>query len=308
VETLDLVAGSGKGYFGPYRLVKALATSRTCRIIEAVRDGDEKRVVLKTLRKNFRDDKEQITQLKHEYNVGKGMKHPSVIRTLDFITEDDIPCVVLECFSTLSLRRAIREQFEETLYLVPRVVRQTAEGLLYFHQQGWLHRDVKPDNFLVDRKGNVKLIDFSIARKPKGTFSKLLGGKSKVQGTRSYMPPEQIRGEAVDQRSDIYSLGCSLFELVTGRLPYTATSSDQLLQKHLKTTVPAAKSVNDNVTKPFSDLVERMMAKKRQNRPNNLHDFLNEYKKIKVFHVQPRRAKQSSRSTEDSDPKPDDRR
>ena len=82
-----------------------------------------------------------------------------------------------------------------------------AEGLAYFHSQGWIHRDIKPDNFLMNAEGEVKLIDFALAVQKKTGLARLFAGKSKIQGTRSYMSPEQIRGQPLDVRADIYSFG-----------------------------------------------------------------------------------------------------
>ena len=89
---------------------------------------------------------------------------------------------------------------------------KAAEGLAYFHSQGWIHRDIKPDNFLMNPKGDVKLIDFALAVRRKGGLARLFAGKTKVQGTRSYMSPEQIRGQPLDERADIYSFGCMVYE------------------------------------------------------------------------------------------------
>ena len=107
----------------------------------------------------------------------------------------------------------------------------------YLHEQGWIHRDIKPDNFLVNEEGDVKLIDFALAARERKGLGKLFG-RTKVQGTRSYMAPEQIRGKGLDARTDIYSFGCMLYELVSGRLPFTGVSPEELLRKHLYAPIP----------------------------------------------------------------------
>src|SRR5690606_33989896 len=117
---------------------------------------------------------------------------------------------------------------------IDQIIREAAAGLAYVHSQGWIHRDVKPDNFLVNDEGHVKLIDFNIAIKKPGLLGKLLPTKSKVQGTQSYMSPEQIRGDNIDERADLYSFGCTLHELVCGKPPFTGTTTNDLLNKHLR--------------------------------------------------------------------------
>jgi serine/threonine protein kinase len=151
------------------------------------------------------------------------------------------------------------------------------------HEQGWLHRDVKPDNFLVNEQADVKLIDFAIADRVRTGISKLLGGRSKIQGTRSYMSPEQIRGERLDVRSDIYSFGCLLFELVSGRPPFTGGNPDELLQKHLKAPVPSAVASNADTSAEFSALIAQMMTKSREQRPASMKHVLDALDDIRIW-------------------------
>ena len=108
------------------------------------------------------------------------------------------------------------------------------------HGKGWVHRDIKPENFLVNDTGQVKLIDFGLAQRPSGWLAKILPMKPKRQGTPSYMSPEQIRCGALDQRADVYSFGCVLYELVAGAPPYTGSTQEELFGKHLKSAVPSA--------------------------------------------------------------------
>jgi len=114
---------------------------------------------------------------------------------------------------------------------MPLIVQQMCEGLGYFHKQGWIHRDVKPDNFMCSEAGDVKLIDFALAEKKKSGLARFFGGKVKVQGTRSYMSPEQILGKALDSRSDIYSLACTIFQLLCGTAPFTGSNPNDVLQE-----------------------------------------------------------------------------
>ena len=126
------------------------------------------------------------------------------------------------------------------------------------------------------------MIDFAIAQKIKRGIGRLLNVKGKVAGTRSYMSPEQIRNETLDFRSDVYSFGCVAFELVSGKPPYTGTSADELLQRHLKAPVPSLMAVSDHVNESLSDLVMQAMAKRREERPASMTDFLEAFKKIRL--------------------------
>jgi serine/threonine-protein kinase len=182
----------------------------------------------------------------------------------------------------------MRQHPEQIRHVLTSIISGAAEGVGYLHRKGWLHRDIKPDNFLASPDGEVKLIDFSIAERSKKGLTRLLSGRSKIQGTLSYMSPEQIRGESLDCRSDIYSFGCTLYEVVAEKVPYTGTSADELLTKHLRAPVPALLSANGAVTAEFSELVGRMMGKDPKERPATMEEFLEEFEKIRVFRVRPK--------------------
>ena len=138
-----------------------------------------------------------------------------------------------------------------------------------------------------DENDSLKLIDFAIAVRSQGFWTRLLGKSNKVQGTRSYMSPEQIRGQAVDQRADLYSLGCTLFELIAGRPPFTGGSSNELLHKHLNAMPPSIDSINNHVTPDFARLLRQTMAKKPAERPKTTADFLTSLKMIRIYKRNP---------------------
>jgi serine/threonine-protein kinase len=171
------------------------------------------------------------------------------------------------------------------LYNVREIIQSCAEGLRHVHERGWIHCDVKPDNFLVDEQANVKLIDFSIARhaKKKSRFWSGFGKSKSIQGTRSYMSPEQIRGRAIDLRSDVYSFGCVCFEVLTNRPPFTGVSPDDVLSKHLKAPLPSLQAFNNRVTNEFAALVAQCLSKNPDGRPQSMKDFLDAYQGMQVF-------------------------
>lgn len=270
-----------------------LRASKTCQVWEAIHDLDKRKVVIKTLRENYIRDKAEINSLKHEFTVAGKFDNPFVIHVYEFENFRGVAYLVLEFAISRNMKMAIRDGVEELAYWTPKIIEAGAKGLGYMHEQGWVHCDVKPDNFLLDTEGNLKLIDFSIAQKKKSGLGKLFGGGSKVngnvQGTRSYMSPEQIRGAALDDRADIYSYGCTIFELISGKLPYTATSPDHLLDKHLRSGIPSLQAANDNVTSEFSSLVERMMAKDPKQRPDTMNDVVRLLKNTKIYNIPPRK-------------------
>ncbi len=281
-----------RDYFGPYRLTRLIRVGSSCEVWEAIKDGDPTRYALKILSKENRKNSSEIGMLKHEFEVGKNLNHPNIIKIHDFAMEGETPFLVMELFSALNLKIVLRKGIQPIAYLVPDIVSQAAQALYHMHSEGYLHCDVKPDNFLVSETGVVKLIDFAIGRKAKvsvwESMNPLRFFFRRLQGTRSYMSPEQIRGQSLDQRADIYSFGCVLFELVGGKTPYTGDSPDDLLRRHLSAQVPSVQALNSNVTSEFANLIKRMMSKLRNDRPSSLWEFLKEFRGIRVFKTIPK--------------------
>jgi len=277
-----------KDFLGPYRLARLIRLGSTCQVWEGIHDKDAKRVALKVLRPEQRGNKEEIAFLKHEYEVAKELNHRNVIKLIDYVTNAETPFIVLELFSELNLKMALRRGPEPIAYQLPSIVEQACEGLYYLHSKGYVHCDIKPDNLLLSRNWEVKLIDFTIAKKIKSGLGKLFGGKTKVEGTRSYMSPEQIRGQSLDPRSDIYSMGCMLYELIVGRTPYTGNTPNELLSKHLSASIPSALVNNDNVSPDFNNILRKMLAKKPEERPQTMWDVLKMIRATAIFKKPPR--------------------
>jgi serine/threonine-protein kinase len=140
---------------------------------------------------------------------------------------------------------------------------------------------VKPDNILVNAVGETKIIDFAISKKIPTGFAKWFFRKEKPQGTPSFMAPEQILGEMPDGRSDIYSYGCTLFELTTGRPPFRGSSMNDLLGRHFKEKPAPPSAYNNDLTDEFSAFVLSLLAKRKTDRPSNFHEVLISLKKVK---------------------------
>jgi serine/threonine protein kinase len=215
------------------------------------------------------------------------MDHRYVLHIREFAVDRETPYLVMDFFDGRNLKQEIRGGVSWFAWRVDKIIERAAEGLHYFHEQSWVHRDIKPDNILVSDGDDLKLIDFAIAVKPKSGISKMFSMKDKVQGTRSYMSPEQIRGDALDRRADVYSFGCTVFELITGKVPYTAGNADDLLSKHLRAAVPSLQTACDNVTPEFSQLIVDTMAKRREDRPESMQAFLDRMRRTRVFKKTP---------------------
>lgn len=273
----------GQNFFGPFRLIRLVRAGNSCQIWEAANDLENRRVALKVLQKEFRHNREELGYLKHEFEVAKDFKHKNVIEVYQYTDQYDLPLLALEFFKGQNLKQAIRSDHSIILANINNIIEQAAEGLAYFHKANWVHRDIKPDNYLINDDGLVKLIDFAIAQREASGLGKWFSFGAKIQGTRSYMSPEQIRGKGITFRSDIYSFGCSVFEMLTGKLPFTGTNENELLNKHMRSPPPSAAAYNKDVSPEMSELLLKMLAKDPEKRPSSMLKFLQDFRKIRVF-------------------------
>ncbi len=253
-------------YVGPYRLLNVLNTRPAVVIWEAMHDARGQRYAIKAI-KSEHVDREQLRYLNHEYTVGKALEHPNIVSLEEMLPYQRTSCLVMELFPHLNLKQRIRENHAALRPLAPQIIRQAVASLEHVHQRGWIHCDVKPDNFLVSESGELKLIDFALAQPVGNWLSRLLTRRPEIQGTASYIAPEQIRKQSPAPATDIYSLGCTLYELITGKLPFTGASTNELLTKHLRAPPPSAEVSPGNASKEFAELLKLMMAKRSQQRP-----------------------------------------
>lgn len=280
---------------GPFRLLNKIREGKTCAIWDVMNDLKGERLAIKLLTGEGAKNREEVAFLKHEHQVGRGLEHPQVIKIYEFGTDRGAVYLAMELFPAPNIKQQLTTHGVEALSpVISECIFKAADGLAYFHSEGWIHRDIKPDNFLMTLGGEVKLIDFALAERKKGGLARFFSGKSKVQGTRSYMSPEQIRGQSLDQRADIYSFGCMVHELLGGKPPYTGTSTNDLLNKHLRSAIPPLQASNQNVTDAFAQLVRRMLAKKPEDRPDTMADFVTEMRNTPVFKVPPKPIKKTA--------------
>ncbi|HEX5472272.1 MAG TPA: serine/threonine-protein kinase [Lacipirellulaceae bacterium] len=245
-----------------------------------------------------------VAELKHEFQVGSTLDHPSVIQTLEFGNTPNGAFMLLELFKVPNLKQQIISGgYKKLQHRAKAILSAAAAGVAHLNERGWIHRDIKPDNFMVRDDDVVKLIDFNLARKRASGLSKLFGGKTKVQGTHSYMSPEQIRGQTIDVRADVYSFGCMMHEFFSGKPPFSANTPNELLQRHLSNKPQPLTVFDKNITPDFAAYVMRMMAKDPNDRPNNMKDVMMEIKTQRLFYnpPQPPAAPDESNSTAKND-------
>jgi hypothetical protein len=206
-------------------------------------------VAIKILDQKYRDDVKFVTRFRREAQSAAGISHPNVVSIFDTGSEDGVHYIVMEYVARekkLPAHRAVA------------IGEPVARALDAAHQKGMVHRDVKPGNIMIDRSGTVKVVDFGIAR---AAADDTLTQTGIVLGTAAYLSPEQAQGVAVDPRSDVYSLGCVLYEMLTGRKPFTGDSALAIAYKHVREQPAPPSQVNPDVPPELEAVVLTAMAK-----------------------------------------------
>ncbi|MCX7702286.1 MAG: serine/threonine protein kinase [Gemmataceae bacterium] len=273
-----------------YRLRQHLQTGQTSQVYEVVEIQSNRHFAMKMLLPETARDPMHRQMLLHEASVGKQLSHPNIIRIYKVNLSKTTPYFIMEFFPSGSLRARLLQK--DMLFIhqnLQHILKQAATGLAFMNASGWVHRDVKPDNILVNASAEVRLIDFAIAyRIPRGIARWFHTRKS--AGTRSYMSPEQIRGEILDGRADIYSFGCTVYELATGRPPFRGKDVTELMTKQLTEKPVTPQSFNPNITDDFARFILHMLAKKREDRPKDFHEVLMALRNIRLFKDLPKKA------------------
>jgi len=283
---------SGLGYIGPFRLLEVVNRGQSCSLWRAYDDEKREYVGVKTLLDSTAKQRRQVQLLEHEYKVGSKLSHPNLINIFHYDWHNKIPYIGMEWFSAINLKMWINRGYESYCEHIPQIFIQSTKALAYQHEQGWVHRDVKPDNFLFAPDTiTIKMIDFALARRAASNiitaFLMGLAPKGSAQGTASYMSPEQIQRLPPTPHADMYSLGCTFYELLTTRQVFTGDTLNELLNKHLSAPPPPVGQRNKNITPEFSELLKAMLAKKPQDRPKDSRELLRLLQATRLFRRPP---------------------
>ncbi len=273
---------------GGYKVRSLLQTGQTSQVFEVAEPNSGRHFAMKVLLPEVAGVASHRRLLFNEAEIGTKLRHENVINIVKVNRSPETPHFVMEFFASGSIRKRLQSRDpkdkEFLLQFAKRIFKQAATGLAYMNASGYLHLDVKPDNILVNASGQTKIIDFAISKRIKvGFLARLLRKRGTPEGTASYMSPEQIRGQPLDARSDIYSFACSMYEVVCGRPPFRGNSIQDLLRKHLLEKAAPATAYNADVTDDYSGLLAKMLAKKREDRPKTFHEVLMEARKYRFL-------------------------
>ncbi len=229
-------------------------------------------VAIKTLRSDLVRDETMLERFKTEIRLARHISDKHVVRTHDIGEWQGIYYLTMEYVEGISLRELIDTRNRLGTEATLAIASQLAQSLAAAHEQGVIHRDIKPQNLLVDSTGNLKVMDFGVARlaeRPSG-----LTETGMVIGTPAYMSPEQMLGEEFDHRCDLYAAGVVMYECLTGRLPFDAPTTVALIAKLLREEPPAPSSITPDLPPALSALVLRLLAKDPADRPGSATELM----------------------------------
>ncbi len=220
---------------GKYQIIERLGRGGMADVYRAFQPLLERYVAVKVMHTNLTEDEDFITRFKREAQIVGSLRHPNIVQVIDFDIHDGEYFMVMEYVQGDTLKAMLKRRGALQIGEALDIAAKLADALAYAHSKGMIHRDIKPANVLMDKNGSPILSDFGIAH-----LSDVSGLTSTgmTVGTPSYMSPEAGRGEKVDERTDIYSLGIVLYEMLTGTVPFDADTPYAVIMKHINDPLP----------------------------------------------------------------------
>ena len=231
-------------------------------------------VAIKVLKAEFTDDANFVSKFKMEAQAAAGLSHPNIVSIYDVVDEGDIHFIVMELVEGITLKSYITKKGRLDVKEAIGIAIQVAQGIEAAHEQHIIHRDIKPQNMLISMDGKVKVADFGIAR---AVSSQTMN--STVVGSVHYISPEQARGGYSDERSDLYSLGITMFEMVTGRVPFGGDNTVTVALAHLEEPIPLPSLMNPGVTPSFERIILKCTEKKPEDRYKNAAEVISDLRR-----------------------------
>jgi eukaryotic-like serine/threonine-protein kinase len=251
---------------GRYHMVERIAAGGMGEVFRAHDAVLAREVAIKVLHRSLAGDPAFVDRFRREARAAAGLAHPNIVAVYDWGAVDGVYYMVMEYVRGPSVRHLLNEQGRMEPAQAAEILRQTLLALGHAHHEGFVHRDMKPENLLVTREGVVKVADFGLARAYADGRVTQAGA---VTGTVQYLAPEQIRGEPADPRSDLYSLGIVAYELLTGKLPFTGETAMAIAYKHLSDRVPAPSSILPDLPDELDGFVAAATDRDRELRPES---------------------------------------
>ena len=255
---------------GRYEIVKSIGEGGMANVYLANDKILDRKVAIKVLRGDLANDEKFIRRFQREAQSVANLSHPNIVEVYDVEEEEGQHYIVMEYIEGKTLKQLLQKRGSLTLSEVIDIMLQLTDGLAHAHDAYIIHRDIKPQNIMIQDDGLVKITDFGIAMALNATQ---LTQTNSVMGSVHYLPPEQANGKSSTIKSDIYSLGILMYELITGSVPFKGDNAVEIALKHLKEKIPSIRRQNPTIPQSVENIVLRATAKNPKNRYDSVKDM-----------------------------------
>ena len=265
---------------GDFCLLRKLGKGGMAEVYLAEQTSLRRQVAIKIMRPDFVTDPQYVKRFRHEASAAGGLNHPNIVQVYMIGEQDGIHFISQEYVQGRNLKEFITRKGPLEVPIALHVLKQVAAALQVAADKGIVHRDIKPENILLTKKGEAKVADFGLAQLTLGGERVELTQVGVTMGTPLYMSPEQVNGKPLDARSDIYSLGVMAWHMLAGHPPFTGETALAVAVKHLNEQPPSLADIRPDVPVGVRTLIERMMSKKKEDRPADAQTVLAEIKQL----------------------------
>ena len=261
---------TGSKFAGRYQVIEELGQGGMGRVYKVLDTETNEKVALKLVKPELSADPKIVERFRNELTIARKIVHKNVCRVFDLGRDKTGYYITMEYVPGQDLKGLIRQTGQLTVGKALSIGKQVCEGLAEAHGLGVVHRDLKPGNIMIDQNGQARIMDFGIARAARG---KGLTGAGAMIGTPEYMSPEQVEGQDVDQRSDLYSLGVILYEMLTARVPFDGETALSVAYKHKHDAPEDPRKFNDKIPPDLSHLVLKCLEKEKDKRDQSANEL-----------------------------------
>ena len=253
-----------------YEIVKSIGEGGMANVYLAKDNILERNVAVKVLRGDLSADDKFIRRFQREAQSVSNLSHQNIVEVYDVGEEDGEHYIVMEYIEGKTLKQLLKKRETLTLTEVIDIMTQLTDGIAHAHESYIIHRDIKPQNIMIEDNGLIKITDFGIAMALNATQ---LTQTNSVMGSVHYLPPEQASGKGATVKSDIYSLGILMYELITGNVPFKGDNAVEIALKHLKDKIPSIRKQNPAIPQSVENILLKAAAKNPRNRYDNVKDM-----------------------------------
>lgn len=258
-----------------YEIIKSIGEGGMANVYLANDTFLDRKVAVKILRGDLSTDEKFIRRFQREAYAASALSHPNIVEMYDVGEDKGTYFIVMEYIEGRTLKQLLKKRGSLTAPEVVDIMLQLTDGIAHAHDMYIIHRDLKPQNIMISDDGKIKITDFGIAMALNSTQ---VTQTNSVMGSVHYLPPEQASGKGSTIKSDIYSMGIMLFELLTGKLPFKGENAVEIALKHMKDDIPSVRKLNPNIPQSLENIVLKSTAKNPKNRYDDVREMYNDLK------------------------------